>query len=43
MGGETLGPVKTRCPSIGECQRGEAGVDCGWGNALIEAGGWGIG
>jgi hypothetical protein len=20
MGGETLGPVKTLCPSIGECQ-----------------------
>ena len=26
MGGEALGPVKARCPSIGECQGQEAGV-----------------
>jgi hypothetical protein len=26
IGGETLGPVKARCPSIGECQDMEAGV-----------------
>jgi hypothetical protein len=26
MGGETLGPVKALCPSIGECQDQEAGV-----------------
>ena len=26
MGGEDLGPVKARCPSVGECQRQEAGV-----------------
>jgi hypothetical protein len=29
MGGEALGPVKTQCPSVGECQGGEAGVG-GW-------------
>jgi hypothetical protein len=28
MGGEALGPVKTPCPSVGECQGREAGV-CG--------------
>jgi hypothetical protein len=28
MGGEALGPVKARCPSVGECQDKEAGV-CG--------------
>jgi hypothetical protein len=43
MGGETLGPLKTRCPSllsVGECQGGEW-VD-NWGNTIIEAGrgGW---
>ena len=27
MGGEALGPVKDLCPSIGECQDQEAGVD----------------
>jgi hypothetical protein len=27
MGGEALGPVKFLCPSIGECQGQEAGVD----------------
>jgi hypothetical protein len=39
--GEVLGPVKTRSPSVGECQGGETG-GCGWvGNALIEAEGGG--
>jgi hypothetical protein len=27
MGGEALGPVKVLCPSIGDCQDQEAGVD----------------
>jgi hypothetical protein len=26
MGGETFGPMKAVCPSIGECQGQEAGV-----------------
>jgi hypothetical protein len=26
VGGEALGPVKARCPSVGECQDQEAGV-----------------
>jgi hypothetical protein len=26
MGGEALGPVKSLCPSVGECQGQEAGV-----------------
>jgi hypothetical protein len=26
MGGEALGPVKSRCASVGECQGGETGV-----------------
>ena len=26
VGGEALGPVKARCPSVGKCQVGEAGV-----------------
>lgn len=26
MGEEALGPVKAPCPSVGECQGGEAGV-----------------
>jgi hypothetical protein len=26
MGGVTLGPVKARCPSVGECQDQEAGM-----------------
>jgi hypothetical protein len=26
MGGEYLGPVKARCPSVGECQDRESGV-----------------
>ena len=29
MGGEALGPVKARCPSVGECQGQEAGGG-GW-------------
>ena len=31
MGGEALGPVKARCPSVGDCQGG-------WVITLIEAG-----
>jgi hypothetical protein len=27
MGGEVLGPVKVLCPSMGECQGQEVGVD----------------
>jgi hypothetical protein len=27
MGGEALGPVKVLCPSIGDCQGQEAGVN----------------
>jgi hypothetical protein len=27
IGGEALGPVKVLCPSIGECQGQEEGVD----------------
>jgi hypothetical protein len=27
MGREALGPVKALCPSVGECQGQEAGVD----------------
>jgi hypothetical protein len=26
MGGEALGPVTARCPSVGECQSHEVGV-----------------
>jgi hypothetical protein len=26
MGGEGLGPVEPRCPSVAECQGGEEGV-----------------
>jgi hypothetical protein len=26
MGEETLGPVKARCPIVGECNGGEVGV-----------------
>jgi hypothetical protein len=29
MGGEALGPVKARCPSVGECQGREAEMG-GW-------------
>jgi hypothetical protein len=42
MGGEALDPVKAQCPSVGECQGGEAGVG-GWlgggGGTLIQEGG----
>jgi hypothetical protein len=42
MGGEALGPVKARCPRVGEGQGMEAGMG-GWGSTLIEAeGGGGI-
>ena len=34
MGGEALGPVKARCPSVGESQEREAGV-----GGLVAAGG----
>jgi hypothetical protein len=27
MGGEALGPMKALCPSVGECQGQEVGVD----------------
>jgi hypothetical protein len=27
MGGAALGPVKAQCPSLGECQDREAGVE----------------
>jgi hypothetical protein len=27
MGGEALGPERAQCPSVGECQDSEAGVD----------------
>jgi len=38
MGGEALGPLKARCPSVGEFQGREVGV-CGWvGEHPIEAG-----
>jgi hypothetical protein len=38
MGEEALGPVKARCPSVGEC--GRWGQDwVGGRNTLIEAGG----
>jgi hypothetical protein len=42
MGGETLGLVKARCPSIGGCKGGEVGVG-GWVSPLIEAGEGGMG
>jgi hypothetical protein len=37
MGGETFGPVKVLCPSIGECQDQKAGVG-GLGNRGKEEG-----
>jgi hypothetical protein len=40
MGEEALGLVNSRCPTVGDCQGKEAGVD-GCGNALIEARGVG--
>jgi hypothetical protein len=38
VGGEVLGPVKARCPSVGECQGREVGV-----GGLVSGGGWGAG
>jgi hypothetical protein len=36
MGGEALGPLEARCPSVGECQGSE--VEVGeWVSTLIEA------
>jgi hypothetical protein len=35
-GGEALGPVKNRCPCVGEFEGGEVGVN-GWANTIIEA------
>ena len=44
MGGEVLGPVKAPCPSVGECQGGEAGgsgwVDGGASSQKQREGGW---
>jgi hypothetical protein len=36
MGGEGLGPVKARCPSVGGCQDRKVGglVSRGWGNGI---------
>jgi hypothetical protein len=44
MGGEALGPVKAGCPSVGECQDGEA-REGGWlvGGALSQKQGEGGG
>ena len=36
MGAEVIGSEKARCPSVGECQDGEAGV-VGRESTLIEA------
>jgi hypothetical protein len=36
MGGEALGPVKTQCSSVGECQDREAGM----GGLVSGGGGW---
>ena len=43
MGGEALGHVKARCPSIGNDQAGRWEWVGGWGNTLIEAEGMGLG
>jgi hypothetical protein len=46
MGGEALGLAKIICPSTGERQGREAGVDGWvgeWGSTLIEAGGRDVG
>ena len=37
MGGEALGPVKARCPSVGDFEDGEVGVSRSE-STLIEAG-----
>jgi hypothetical protein len=34
MGGEALGPVKARFPSVGECQGQETGVGAGGGGGV---------
>jgi hypothetical protein len=36
MEGEALGPVKTQCPTVGECQDREGGV----GGCVVR---WGVG
>ena len=41
MGGEDLGPVKAKCPCVGECQGGEAGVDGHVGEYHHRSRGWG--
>jgi hypothetical protein len=38
MGVEALGPVKARCPSVGECQGRDAGMGGVVGSTLIETG-----
>jgi len=45
VGGETLGPAKARCASVGECQGREVGRggSLGRGNTLIGVGGRGMG
>ena len=43
MGGEALVPVKAQCPSVGEFQDREMGVDGWMGSTLVEAGGEGMG
>jgi hypothetical protein len=46
MGGEAIGPVKARCPNVGEFKGGGQKWVGGWVNTLIEAGkgrlGWGF-
>ena len=37
MGKEALGPVKARCPTVGECEGREVEI-CEWRNTLIETG-----
>ena len=38
MEGETLGPVKTQCPSVGECEGIRWEWVGEWGSTLVEAG-----
>jgi len=40
VGGEALGPVKARCPSVGEGQGGEVGVGGGAPSEKQGDGGW---
>jgi hypothetical protein len=42
MGEEALGPLKSWCLNVGECEGRESGVG-GWVYTLIEAGGGGVG